>query len=323
MDNLSPGARATLLVLRDQPGNVHEVAERTGRSRSGTDKALRELARADLIVKVDGGDPADGAPTRWQHTDRGAAATAELQAAQAGPGNPGPGTDDDAGSPEAPPASEAAGTGADSESEPPLGGTGPDTHTADQPTGEAATGDQTDAAGQVDTTAGGTTPSEADEPKICRGCGEQLPRICPHCWQKTPSYCGKCRKDMPQARRGEPGEPTILPSGLPRLRPGELEQLVLNVIQQQPLPNHVGITGWTAQRVAIYLPGRSTGAIGNALNKLTKTGQVELIGEQPMRYQLTTSAQSADGDMRGADADRVDTAQVPASAGSDQPPSDG
>jgi hypothetical protein len=61
------------------------------------------------------------------------------------------------------------------------------------------------------------------------------------------------------------------------------------VLRQQPLPNHVGITGWTAQRVAIYLPGRSTGAIGNALNKLTKTGQVELIGEQPMRYQLVAT----------------------------------
>jgi hypothetical protein len=94
---------------------------------------------------------------------------------------------------------------------------------------------------------------------------------------------------MPQARRGEPGEPTILPSGLPRLRPGELEKLVLGVIQQQPLPVHVGIKGWTAQRVAIYLSGRSTGAIGNALTKLTKTGQLELIGENPMRFQLTNT----------------------------------
>jgi hypothetical protein len=94
---------------------------------------------------------------------------------------------------------------------------------------------------------------------------------------------------MPQARRGEPGEPTILPSGLPRLRPGELEKLVLGVIQQQPLPLHVGIKGWTAQRVAIYLPGRSTGAIGNALTKLTKTGQLDLIGENPMRFQLTNT----------------------------------
>ncbi|MPZ26475.1 MAG: hypothetical protein GEV12_08460 [Micromonosporaceae bacterium] len=325
MDNLSPGALATLLALRDQPGNVHEVAERTGRSRSGTDKALRELARADLIGKVDGGDPADGAPARWQHTDSGAAATAELEAAQAGPGNPGSGSGsgDDAGSPEAPPAPEVDGTGVESESEPPPGGAGPHGHTADQPTGEAATGDQPNPGGQADTTAGDTTPSEeADEPKICRGCGEQLPRICPHCWQKTPSYCGKCRKDMPQVRRGEPGEPTILQSGLPRLRPGELEKLVLNVIQQQPLPNHVGITGWTAQRVTIYLPGRSTGAIGNALNKLTKTGQVELIGEQPMRYQLTTAG-GAEGDKQDTDADRVDTAAVPASAGSDQPPAGG
>jgi hypothetical protein len=81
------------------------------------------------------------------------------------------------------------------------------------------------------------------------------------------------------------------------------------VLRQQPLPNHVGITGWTAQRVAIYLPGRSTGAIGNALNKLTKTGQVELIGEQPMRYQLVTT-----------DTGRPDTGRHEADRAGTQPP---
>jgi hypothetical protein len=108
---------------------------------------------------------------------------------------------------------------------------------------------------------------------------------------------------MPQARRGEPGEPTILPSGLPRLRPGELEKLVLGVIREQPLPVHVGIKGWTAQRVAIYLPGRSTGAIGNALTKLTKTGELELIGENPMRFQLTNTGDTNPQPEEPADAE--------------------
>jgi DNA-binding MarR family transcriptional regulator len=315
MDNISPGARATLLALRDQPGNVHEVAERTGRSRSGTDKALRELAKADLIVKVDGGDPADGAPARWQHTDHGAAAAAELDPAPEPPADPQPGVGDHAGQPEAGTTVEEAGGGEPGDqpaAEPPTGTTGPDNPA------------EPDSESPVDPATGEAAAAEAEEPKICRGCGEQLPRICPHCWQKTPSYCGRCRKDMPQARRGEPGEPTILPSGLPRLRPGELEQLVLKVLQEQPLPNHVGISGWTAQRVAIYLPGRSTGAIGNALNKLTKTGQVELIGEQPMRYQLTAGS-AAEGDHQGsgASSEADPDVEAPADAAPDQPPADG
>jgi len=306
MDNLSPGARATLLALRDQPGNVHEISQRTGRSRSGTDKALRELAKANLIAKLDGGDPADGAPARWQHTDQGGAAAAELDPTPQPPADPPPGTDADV--PEA--TDEAAPSGEPGEqpaAEPPAGAAGPDDPVgpdSESPT-EPATGEEA---------------AEADQPKICRSCGEQLPRICPHCWQKTPSYCGTCRKDMPQARRGEPGEPTILPSGLPRLRPGELEQLVLKVLQDQPLPNHVGISGWTAQRVAIYLPGRSTGAIGNALNKLTKSRQVELLGEQPMRYQLTAGS-TADRDSASSDTDP--DPEVPADAAPDQPPTDG
>jgi DNA-binding MarR family transcriptional regulator len=290
MDNLTPAARETLRALTDQPGNVHEIARRTGRSRSGTDKALRELAKATLIVKLDGGDPADGAPTRWQPTDHGHTLAAGLHPTTPKAQPAQPETD------QAEPGDTNAQPAGDSDGDPGTGSADPARPEDDQPTGHpaaAGTGDPPATGGQAETTPAHNdqeaSQAEADQPKICRGCGEQLPRVCPHCWQKTPSYCGKCRKDMPQARRGEPGEPTILPSGLPRLRPGELEQLVLKVIRQQPLPTHVGITGWTAQRVAIYLPGRSTGAIGNALNKLTKTGDVELIGEQPMRYQPTAT----------------------------------
>jgi hypothetical protein len=128
--------------------------------------------------------------------------------------------------------------------------------------------------------------AEADQPKLCRGCQAQIPKICECCWQKTSAYCGKCRRNMPQARRGEPGEPAILSNGLPKLRPGELEQLVEKVMREHPVPHHVGVTGWTGSRVAVYLPGRSTGAINNALEKLTRTGVAELIGDRPMRYQL-------------------------------------
>jgi DNA-binding MarR family transcriptional regulator len=294
MDNLSPAARDTLLALPDGPCNVHEVAERTGRSRSGTDKALRELAKQNLIAKVEGGDPADGAPARWQLTPAGHDTAQTIAAASVEQG-----TGDEQAGATAEPATDPADVDPADATQP----VEPDARTGDQPQpDQAADEDHADQAGAVEgetDAADATSPEggaggdvggeDTDPPKLCRGCGTQQPKICPHCWQKTPGYCGTCRQQMPQAHRGEPGEPSILPSGLPRLRPGELEKLVLGVIQQQPLPLHVGIKGWTAQRVAIYLPGRSTGAIGNALTKLTRTGQLELIGENPMRFQLTNT----------------------------------
>lgn len=70
MDNLSPAARASLDALAELGhGNVHEVREKSGKARSTTDKALKELADAGLISEVDtGADPAEGTPTRWQLT---------------------------------------------------------------------------------------------------------------------------------------------------------------------------------------------------------------------------------------------------------------
>ena len=292
MDHLSPAARDTLLALRDGPANVHEAGERTGRSRSGTDKALRELAKHNLITKVEGGDPADGAPARWQLTTTGHH-TADTLAATGQEG-----TGDDHNDVPAEPGTEAAGTDPVDATQP----VGADAGTGDPPppdppghqdTAEDTAALETGATGDAppEGGTGGDVDAQDSEPaKLCRACGAHMPKICPQCWQKTPGYCGTCRQQMPQARRGEPGEPTILPSGLPRLRPGELEKLVLGVITEQPLPHHIGIIGWTAQRVAIYLPGRSTGAIGNALTKLTKTGELELIGENPMRFQLTNTA---------------------------------
>jgi hypothetical protein len=313
MEKLTPTARLTLHALRTGPGNVHELCERTGRSRSATDKALSELAKATLIVKVDdGGDPADGAPTRWQLADP---APADDQATQPDTGDHHP-TQPTA--PATPDTGDSAATGAEATDSAPSGES--DEPAADAETTRPATPEAADASleaepdGQAPQTDGqlvdaaetgdtspadegqpdgqpqpdgdGEQPAVAEEPKLCRGCQAQMPKICPCCWQKTPAYCGKCRKDMPQVRRGEPGEPAILSNGLPKLRPGELEAMVETVLREQPVPHHVGVTGWTSGRVAIFLPGRSTGAIGNALRKLTNTGVAELIGDNPERYQL-------------------------------------
>jgi len=321
MDNLTPTARTTLDALRDGPGNVHELRERTGRSRSATDKALAELARANLIVKAnDGGDPADGAPNRWQLTDATpvtdeAAEPGEVSTDDAPPEQAGQADGTAAGIGDVAPPAES--DEAPSEAKP--------TTTAELETPEPApqANDETNAAAAAASNqqAGteqkddgeGEQPAEQEQPKLCRGCQAQMPKICPCCWQKTPAYCGTCRKDMPQVRRGEPGEPQILSNGLPKLRPGELEQLVLKIMRNNPLPHHVGVTGWTGGRVAIYLPGRSNGAINNALDKLVKTGEAELIGDRPMRYQLKPTEQSDTEEPTDSD----DTTTVAAAGASD------
>ena len=68
MDELSAAAQATFGALVELgQGNTQEVREKSGKARTTTDKALKELADAGLIVEVDpGADPADGTPTRWQ-----------------------------------------------------------------------------------------------------------------------------------------------------------------------------------------------------------------------------------------------------------------
>lgn len=329
MSKLTPTEQATLDAVRQRPGNVHELAERTGRSRSGTDRALASLAKAGLITKVDTtGDAADGAPTRWDVAEPAAASDEPTDTAHADSiPHDGGQLHDESVNPDdaaAHPTQDTPGTeqpqDADADAEPAPHGQQPDDSAASRqpdaqpgaaqlhggqpqhadPEGPPGAGQATPDEPNEDTTA---RPSDAgnaagggqpEQPKLCRGCRAQMPKICPCCWQKTPAFCGTCRKDMPQARRGEPGEPQVLSNGLPKLRPGELEDLVLKVMQEHPLPHHVGVTGWTGSRVAVFLPGRSTGAINNALEKLVRTAKAELIGDKPMRFTLPEPATPTD-----------------------------
>jgi len=74
--SLTPATQAVLKALVDLgQGNVHELAEKSGKARSTTDKAIRTLSEAGLIVEVDlGADPAEGTPTRWTLSEDAAAA---------------------------------------------------------------------------------------------------------------------------------------------------------------------------------------------------------------------------------------------------------
>ncbi|MFG3602450.1 helix-turn-helix domain-containing protein [Micromonospora chersina] len=65
--SLTPATQAVLDALTELGrGNVHELADKSGKARSTTDKAIKTLADAGVIVVVntDAG-PANGTPTQW------------------------------------------------------------------------------------------------------------------------------------------------------------------------------------------------------------------------------------------------------------------
>ncbi|MGH2947557.1 MAG: MarR family transcriptional regulator [Solirubrobacteraceae bacterium] len=76
-----------------------------------------------------------------------------------------------------------------------------------------------------------------------------------------------------------------------RLRPGQLDGLVLDYIDSQGKRAAVGATA-----VAKAL-GRSTGAVGNCLTRLAAAGRVRQVSDKPRRY---SSATAASGKARGS-----------------------
>ncbi|MGW3607384.1 MarR family transcriptional regulator [Micromonospora sp. NPDC005161] len=61
---LTPATQAVLDALTDLgQGTLHELADKSGKARSTTDKAIKNLADAGVIVAVD--TDAEGTPTRW------------------------------------------------------------------------------------------------------------------------------------------------------------------------------------------------------------------------------------------------------------------
>jgi hypothetical protein len=301
-DNLTPTAQAILDALREHPATATDLREATGRSRSTIDKALADLAKTGLVTKTTPDDSDTEGPTQWALTDPNHDSMdheptnddTEPNEPASGPDHP---QDDD------PHSRHGTADPGPSTNNPSSDADDPD------PAGPPPAEQEDDTSAETPTDGDGPPPE--DEVKVCRGCGEQMPRICPTCGMKTTTYCGTCRKTHPTRRR-LPGQPEILANGLPKLTRGELERLVLDVIRTQPLPNHLGITGWTSGRVAIFLPGRSTGAIGNALDKLAATGRTELIGDNPKRYQPTPDPQPP------ADIDQQDDGHDAQHPGSDE-----
>ena len=68
-----------------------------------------------------------------------------------------------------------------------------------------------------------------------------------------------------------------------RLRPGQLDGLVLGYMEK-----HKSEMPITATKVASGIK-RSSGAVGNCLERLAKTKKVRRVGKKPRRYDLTSS----------------------------------
>jgi predicted transcriptional regulator len=77
-----------------------------------------------------------------------------------------------------------------------------------------------------------------------------------------------------------------------RLRPGQLDGLVLNFLECHGKDAPVGATA-----VAKTL-GRSAGAVGNCLTRLVAAGQVHQVSEKPRRYTSTAPASTERGRAR-------------------------
>ncbi|WBB48450.1 AAA family ATPase [Verrucosispora sp. WMMA2044] len=71
-------------------------------------------------------------------------------------------------------------------------------------------------------------------------------------------------------------------SGLPRLRAGELQNQVLAVLAHASSAMDVG-------DIAAVLVGRSSGAIGQACDRLTERGHADLLPGSPKRYRITAA----------------------------------
>jgi DNA-binding IclR family transcriptional regulator len=85
---------------------------------------------------------------------------------------------------------------------------------------------------------------------------------------------------------GSSDEPSRPDPSARRLRPGQLDGLVVEFIAAQGNDAAVGATA-----VAKAL-GRSAGAVGNCLTRLAAAGQVRQVSEKPRRYSSATSASS-------------------------------
>jgi hypothetical protein len=83
-----------------------------------------------------------------------------------------------------------------------------------------------------------------------------------------------------------PSDPARVGSGRERLRPGQLDALVLDYLKAHGKAAPLGPT------VVAKGLGRSSGAVGNCLARLAAAGQVRQVSDHPRRYSTTARRSS-------------------------------
>ena len=267
MATITRPMQAVLDALQAGPATVDELKDRTSTSRTATiDKALAGLNAAQLVSE----NTDDSGITRWTRVDPDQDLNPDDHDAQAdvdsdeGPdvgtserpeGDPVP-SEDDTAEPEA------------------------------DPHPQAGESDDQDEDKDEDEDKDVDEDVDGDDAKRCRMCQTVMPEVCAHCGQKTKALCGKCLLKVPVAR---PSEPEIMDNGLPRLRPGEMKTMVLDIMRTKPLPAFNGIVGWNSARLAVHLPGRSEPNIRRVLDQLIEEKAIDYLSQTPNLYWIVPS----------------------------------
>src|SRR6266511_5538918 len=105
---------------------------------------------------------------------------------------------------------------------------------------------------------------------------------------------GKATQPAPAPRAATPANAgTVNPvGGLARLVPGGLRDQVLAYLQAHPGED------FSPTQVANALDGRSSGAVGNALERLTEQGHVTKTSDAPRRFTFPTQGKARNGGTR-------------------------
>ncbi len=202
LSTMTPATRAVFdaLITLGQ-GNVHELSEWSGKARSTTDRAIKTLADAGLIVPVDtDADPAEGTPTRWTLSE-GVAAEAQdhdfSTDADLGDGDPAGGEDytdiAETDEPDTDPAEDRQAEDVDANGDDAQPGAAPDGADADQDPAEVDESDQgdaddhhtgedtddTDDPGDSDEDADGSDDEDSDDEDSDKGNGGQVTVVQP------------------------------------------------------------------------------------------------------------------------------------------------
>ena len=98
---------------------------------------------------------------------------------------------------------------------------------------------------------------------------------------KSAAKANKAKSKAASAKKSSASESKT--AGQERLRPGQLEGLVLGYMKKREADLPI-----TATKVASGIK-RSSGAVGNCLERLAKTKKVRRVGKKPRRYDLTDS----------------------------------